>query len=218
MNNAKIILYLLIALIPLGLGAYLINRLQQPLAKDKPSPTKPIRNLLFVGDSLTAHKNSYADTIKDNVPGLIIKKIASVGKQTGWMKDELQKELSNNQNYDAVVIWGGVNDIYATNSVNKAKQNIQDMIKLAESIGAMPVLVTVIPTNTYPSSTAKTEQLTKELNDWIKSKSTLVVDANKLINNGAGGTRKDYLAADKLHLTDNAHATIGYDLYKKIIA
>ncbi len=175
-------------------------------------------SFLFIGDSLTAYSNSYADQLKQQYPNINIKKIAEVGKQTSWMLPQLQTELSSNK-YDVIAIWGGVNDIYATGSIANAESNLQQMYDLARNSGAKVVALTVNPTATYNLSTPKTTELTNALNNWINTNNSVdaVVDVNKLVNNGNDGTQLYYLQPDNLHLTDAGQQIIENDFVNKVI-
>lgn len=176
-------------------------------------------NLLFVGDSLTVYTNSFADQLKKQYPNINITKVASVGKQTSWMLPQLQQELLTGKKYNGIIFTGGVNDIYATNSIINAKSNLQKMYDIAKNSGALVIALNVLPTATYSLSNAKTTQLTNDLNSWIKSNKTvdILVDINSLLNNGKDGTKLEYLQPDKLHLNDLAHSVIKNELANKII-
>jgi len=176
-------------------------------------------NFLFIGDSLTAYNSSYADQLKQAYPDITIKKIAEVGKQTSWMLPQLQTELSDGTKYDVITIWGGVNDIYATNQIANAESNLQKMYDVAKESGAKVVALTIPPTATYNISTPQTTQLTNDLNNWINNNQTVdaVVDVNSLVNDGNDGTRPEYLQPDTLHLTDAAHAQIEKDFQNRVI-
>lgn len=172
------------------------------------------KRFLFIGDSLTLgfglDNFSYVDKLKEWFPGLVIKKIAVTGKQTGWMLQELQKELATGNKYDVITIWGGVNDIYAKKSIDETKKNLQNMYDLAKSAGAKVVALTTIPTRTYKISSSVTSGLTKMLDQWLKSNSSIdqLVDVNALVNDGKDGTKPEYLQKDHLHLSLPAQENI----------
>lgn len=191
---------------------------------DKKTPDVPrinpnSSNLLFVGDSLTVYTNSFADQLKKQYPNINITKVASVGKQTSWMLPQLQQELLTGKKYNGIIFTGGVNDIYATNSIINAKSNLQKMYDIAKNSGALVIALNVLPTATYSLSNAKTTQLTNDLNSWIRTNKTvdILVDINSLLNNGKDGTKLEYLQPDKLHLNDLAHSVIKNELANKII-
>lgn len=176
------------------------------------------KKFLFVGDSLTALDQSYADQLKQVCPNISISKIAKVGEKTDWMLSQLQAELNSNK-YDVISIWGGVNDIYATNSVSNAKGNLSQIYAMAKGSGAKVVALTVIPTATYTASTSQTTELTDDLNKWILSNNSLdaVIDANSILNDGNDGTKSEYLQADTLHINSTGHSFIMRDFVDKII-
>lgn len=170
------------------------------------------KRFLFIGDSLTEYSNSYADQLSAICPNINIKKISKVGEKTDWMLSQLQNELNNNT-YDVITIWGGVNDIYASNSIGNAQQNLQNMYDLASRSGAKVVALTVIPTATYNVSDNQKVRLTKDINNWIISNSSLdaIIDANYILNDGHDGTKAEYLQSDTLHITSLGHRIISED-------
>lgn len=215
--NRNTIYWLLPAILLIGLTVFIYFTFIKDKVMQKINPSGA--KILFVGDSLTAYNQSYADQIKSRFPSLEIKKIAEVGKQTGWMLNALINELSSGVNYDAIVIWGGVNDIYATGSIANAKINLQKMYELASSNEAKVIALDIIPTATYPASNDNANKLTRELNQWIKSnkKIAIEIDVYDIVGNGEGGTVSQYLQSDKLHLTTPAHALIADNFSNRVL-
>lgn len=206
-NETKLAIGVLVILTILGIQ-YLILRRLTGTAPPLNSPSlKKSKNILFLGDSLTAFQNSYADQLKSMKPELNIKKVAEVGKQTSWMLSK----LPNEQGYDTLVVWGGVNDIYARNNVSVAKQSLSTIFSIAKQNGAKVIAITVPPTGSYPLATSKTKQLTEDLNEWIIANAPQVIIVGDLI--GANGvTQPAYLQQDKLHLNAAGHAAIANKL------
>jgi len=159
---------------------------------------------LFVGDSITANASSYADQLKANNPEMVIKKIAKVGEKTDWMLDNLQKELSENK-YDAVVILGGINDIYAKGQISDAKLNLQKMYDLAHDKGAKVIGVTPPPTGTYSAWSEKKQELQEQLNAFVMKNPALdyKIDFYSLLSDGVN-QKKQYLT-DGLHPNATGH-------------
>lgn len=219
-KNTKLWLWFFIIVLTLGVVYILYKKFKRGKSLsifNKINPNNPT-NFLFVGDSLTAYSNSYADQLQQKYPNITIKKIAEAGKQTSWMLPQLQQELATGTKYDVIAIWGGVNDIYATGSIANAESNLQQMYDAAKATGAKVVALTVPPTATYNISTANTTQLTNNLNTWINNNNIVdaIVDVNSLVKDGNDGTQPQYLQPDTLHLTDLAHNAIADDFTKRI--
>lgn len=201
-----------------SLVAYLTRSRWLPVAKKLGGPLATCdHKFLFVGDSLTAYTQSYADQLKSICPQLRYTKVAKSGEKTDWMLTQLHNTLQT-EKPDVIIIWGGVNDIYARNSIALAKQNLTAMYDLAKSAGAKVVAVTIIPTRTYKNATDKTVSLSNELNTWIKGNGAIdaVVDANKALNNGNDGTKTEFLQADTLHLTPSGQASVMFKLREAV--
>lgn len=198
MKVTVIILMILIVVVVILLANYIVRE-QKKIATDTNN-----LNLLFVGDSYTDTPMSYANQLQKYLPQSNITKVASVGKQTGWMLENASADLSSGK-YSAVFILGGVNDIYATNSITDAKRNLQAMYTMAHNAGSKVVAITVAPTNGYELYDANKGKLTTELNAWIKQASDVdfVIDQYTLLSKN--GTQNTALfAQDKLHPTAQA--------------
>ncbi len=190
--------------------------------KPSPAPTKEPeatdKKILFVGDSLTAafgiDGKGYVDQLRLKRPDLDISRIAVTGKQTGWMLDQLKKELSAGRKYDVIGIWGGINDIYAKNSISEAKKNLQEMYDLAHKAGARVIAMNTIPSVAYKMSTPQKVKLTNDLNAWINTNPTkdALLDVNALVKDEKGATRSEYMQPDKLHLTESAQKQVASKL------
>jgi len=135
----KILAYSIIALTFLGLTSFVLVKTRKKKVRIK---NKNPKKILIVGDSQSAIKNDSGSAIKFTYPNILIKDfpdkqfdvLASVGKQTKWMLDNLPAKLSNK--YDRVYIYGGGNDMTSGVSVEKALSNIQKMADLANESGA----------------------------------------------------------------------------------
>ena len=163
---------------------------------------KPIKSILFIGDSNTVASYSYADKLKNMFPGLSIKKIAQVGEKTDWMYKQLIDEL-NKSSYDLVAILGGSNDIYALNSIDSAKENLNNMYRFAKSKGSQVLAITPPNKDFYVNKTDQKQVLLDSLNDWIKNNPNkdYFVDFHKITDD-----KSFFSSADGyLHANSNAH-------------
>lgn len=129
---------LLIALI--GLGFVLTSKAKgvKSVKLKNPKPKK----LLFVGDSVTAIKNyktggaiksTYPNIVKSQLEpkGIKVDVLAKGGETTLWMKKELDNLLNNNK-YDRVYIYGGIND--AWNNSIKPQTTLDNIIAMVNAI------------------------------------------------------------------------------------
>lgn len=214
-------LFLVVLIIAILIVSILLYNkfLKKGKSLSKDSKVDCSKRFLFVGDSLTQFNQSYADQLSQICPGISITKIAKSGQKTDWMLNALKDELNANQ-YDVISIWGGVNDIYAKNSIAEAQSNLQQIYNIAKQTGAKVVGLTVIPTSTYLSSTAQTTRLTTDLNRWIQNNNSLdaVIDTNSLLNDNNNGTKPEYLQTDTLHINSSGQNVIMNDFVRKIIS
>ena len=101
-------------------------------------------------------------------PDLVIKKIAKNGANTNWMRQELDKELINNE-YDYVSILAGSNDIYGGLSMNTTKNNLDYMYKLSHDKGSKVLAITPPNKNFYTKKTEQNQRELSELVGWIRN-------------------------------------------------
>lgn len=234
-NNEKVFLCVLAGATVVGIGVLAYSKRNKVRSVGADTSVAPVvinkgnvsasvaddkRSLLFVGDSLTSGyglgDKSFVDKIKNDHPEVDVRKVAVMGKQTGWMLSKLKDELSSGGKYDTVIIWGGINDIYATNSISEAKNNLQRMFELCRKYGAKVVCLNVIPTGGYKPSTKEKKRLTEELNSWIKANRLvdIVYDVNSVVGDGGGFVKSGYLQKDSLHLTDLAQSKVSQDIFR----
>lgn len=167
-------------------------------------------SLLFIGDSITVSNSSYADYIIAQCPGIRYKKIAQVGKQTGWMLDELTKELQINK-YDGIFILGGTNDIYAGTNVNIILNNLYNLFSRAKQSGATVIGIGP-PSIQFNNPDSSKVQAYNRILDMERNNSDLdyFFDFSKFTN--APGD----FAADKVHPTATANFNLGKSIYEKV--
>jgi len=109
------------------------------------------RNILFVGDSITAAKDfSYPYLIKKRRNDLSIDVVAKSGMTTTWMLTNLRSHLfSSLKKYEKIYIFGVVNDAFNNLRFDTSIKNIQDMVNLAIANNAKPYVVLGINPNGY---------------------------------------------------------------------
>lgn len=172
--------------------------------------------LLFIGSSSTAGSDSYADYLKELWPEIEITKVAEVGVQTGWMLENAIG-LIQTVSYDAIIIFGGLNDIYATGSVSSAKSNLQSIYNAANDNGAITIGITLQPTHYYESYTDAKGTLTVDLNSWISKNTSLdyVIDLFSMTSiNGIQDTT--FFQPDNLHLITYTHQLLAGEIDNKV--
>ena len=135
---------IIISLSTLVLGSivYLsVNKSKNPKSKLK---NKNPKRILIAGDSQSVIKNDDGKNITFTYPNILIKNfpnikfdvLASVGKNSAWLLNNLPNQLKK-QNYDRIYIYIGGND--TSNSSIKLEttlSNIQKMVDLGNKNGA----------------------------------------------------------------------------------
>jgi lysophospholipase L1-like esterase len=101
---------------------------------------KPKKRILFIGDSLTCYTGGWQHQFAKGL-GYDYINISSVGKRTDWMLKTLRQHFYTHPKYDLVVIYGGVNDAFASVSPSKVVYNIQEMVYECESHNIESVVI-----------------------------------------------------------------------------
>ncbi len=168
---------------------------------------------LFIGDSTTAGASSYADKLKENCPDISIKKLAKSGEKTDWMLDQFNEEIKTGVKYDVITILGMSNDIFARQSIDKTKVNLQAMYDKAKQMGAKVVAITA-PNKSFYSATKEIHRtLINELTDWIKNNKSVDV----FIDLGAMSSDQKLFASDNQHLNGTGHEMLKNEFVKKVL-
>jgi lysophospholipase L1-like esterase len=125
-----------------AIGVYYAGKKLNIFSKsNKINKNKVLKNILFVGDSMTAGINtSYSYLIKNQLSDKNVDILAQVGKQTSWMLQNLQTQFEKQQ-YDRVYIWGGVNDIASGISKEQATANVQAMVDMINTQGGEAIVI-----------------------------------------------------------------------------
>jgi lysophospholipase L1-like esterase len=110
------------------------------LALSLVSFTSPQKRILFVGDSLTSYSNGWQDAV-GRAMGIDYDVLARDGKRTSWMLKALEEQLADDSEYDAVIIYGGINDSFSYVNSSTTIDNIQSMVDLCNRLRIKPIVV-----------------------------------------------------------------------------
>lgn len=103
-------------------------------------PNKDVK-ILFIGDSLTCYSNGWQHTVAKGM-GMGYVNISKGGKRTDWMLKTLRNYLENGLHHNTLVIYGGINDSFASTKESTTINNIQSMVNLG-NLYEMEVIVIV---------------------------------------------------------------------------
>lgn len=117
------------------------------------TPTK----VLFIGDSITAYRGGWQDEYCQ-ATNKSCTNLAKNGMRTKWMLNTLKDHLKDNSDYNVIIIYGGINDIFTHIKVDSAIRNVQRMVDLANEYNIKPVVIIGYNSNNLMQNT------------WIKDK------------------------------------------------
>lgn len=130
--------------------------------------TSSEEKILFVGDSLTAYRGGWQHQLA-RLRHAEYDNISKGGKRTKWMLKELKKQLSETNEYDEVIIYGGINDSFSYVSEDETIQNIQEMVYLVKSVRAVPIVIVGYNPQRVINSTIYSDEVeTRCRNRYIK--------------------------------------------------
>jgi len=96
---------------------------------------------LFIGDSHTANKTGWGwQSIVCKETGMIETNLAIGGKQTSWMIQIVNSNVSSK--YDYCFIYGGSNDYFGSVPTEKIISNIQRMVDTCNTRKVTPIVLT----------------------------------------------------------------------------
>jgi lysophospholipase L1-like esterase len=207
-NNQKIkaaIAVLASSIIVVG-GVFFIRK--KNAKKRVKDAAKQIRKVLLVGDSQTAPNWSYGNILANNL-GWQVEKIAQSGKQTSWMKQELFRR--GLENIDAVIIFGGGNDI-SSNKRIAAEKNLQDMYLFVREAGKTLIAISPVSKEFSPLHSASQKSENLELSKFVMNNNlpSFKINATTELNS------LNYFSSDKIHLNQNGHKALAKIIYQKI--
>jgi len=105
---------------------------------------------------------------------------------------------------DVVVVWGGINDLGAAQSLERVMEKLTKLYTICGEIGATPVVCTLTPTrHTSPNM--------RHLNEMIKTQASengmILADLFIALSDGDGNLRQEY-SDDGTHLTQAGYRRV----------
>lgn len=104
-------------------------------------PSKKDVRILYIGDSLTCYSNGWQHTVAKGM-GMGYVNISKGGKRTDWMLKTLRNYLENGPHHNTLIIYGGINDSFASTKESTTINNLQSMVDLG-NLHDMEVIVIV---------------------------------------------------------------------------
>jgi lysophospholipase L1-like esterase len=123
-------------------------------------PSKKDVKILFIGDSLTCYTNGWQHTVAKGM-GMGYVNISKGGKRTDWMLKTLRNYLENGPHHNTLIIYGGINDSFASTKESTTINNLQSMINLGNQYEMEVIIIVgydpnrVIKKTVYDYSTTK---------------------------------------------------------------
>ncbi len=136
-----------------------------------------------IGDSITVdeiYPKKLQDLLRQQYPDAEVYSHGHGGDTTIAISGRFEDDILNNpHNYNTVIIQGGVNDIASSFNIESiTKSNLRKMYDLAIQKNKKVIALTILPWGSFYSNKPEKETFekkTKELNDWMKQQSDIIV-------------------------------------------
>jgi lysophospholipase L1-like esterase len=126
-------------------------------------PSKDVK-ILFIGDSLTCYTNGWQHTVSKGM-GMGYVNISKVGKRTDWMLKTLQNYLENGPHHNTLIIYGGINDSFASTKESTTINNLQTMVNLGNLYEMEVIVIVGYDPNRVIKKTVYNDSVTKVCRD-----------------------------------------------------
>lgn len=192
-------------------------------APSQSSPTNQrVSSIAIIGDSLSVKTNYSYGTILNKTYGIpTIDSYAVVGAQTSGMDSQLNNVFSSGINYQYIIVFGGVNDLYIGKSAASIESRLQllyDKIR-GQNKGIKVIAVSILPWKNYKNGNQDQTE-TKRLNNWIQTSAQNVdisVNAYDQYNNpNDDGALKQEYTSDGLHLNGAGQRKLADIIYSQL--
>lgn len=168
-------------------------------------------NVLFLGNSQTANTSGYVEKLEKHCKNSNFTKVAKVGAKSDWILNEYKNLAAQGKKYDWVSVMIGGNDIFARLSIDKTKQNLQELFELANKNGSKIMFISSPSKKFYDKSTPRHIELAMELENWVKE--------NKLVNVfipiAEVTAKKNLFRSDMLHINNEGQEIVFKEILKK---
>lgn len=188
---------------------------------------QPVGSVLFVGDSITAIESNgkpvtstYPNIIKSELSpkGVKVDVVAQGGKRTDWILSNLTEKLKTNK-YDRIYIYGGINDMFSSVSIESALENIQKMVDLIKRKGAEAYVIIGYDAKTFmDENKLKPTSFVPTKAGMVKLKNKYIEFQNSIPNAIKGATIvgkfniPSSMTNDAIHPTSSGQKIIASDL------
>ena len=177
---------------------------------------KDKKNVLFIGDSFSSTPGiTWNYRLAARHPEWDVTHIAGMGRKTDWMLENLKSELKNKK-YDLVFIWGGINDIFSEQDINKPLNNLSAMAIITIGMNATPIIFSgydiasvMTDDKLKPTPSCDKSCMLKSKDNMIKFQNILErnfkIPGGKVINRTYDSRIK---ANDGIHIGSDGHSAI----------
>jgi len=161
--------------------------------------------ILFIGDSLTCYQNGWQSTVAKGM-GMGYVNISKGGKRTDWMLKTLDNYLKNGPHHNTLVIYGGINDSFASTKESTTINNIQSMVDLGNLYEMEVIVIVGYDPNKVIRKTVYADNVTKVCRDrYVKLQNKMQerLTGCKIVPMDTTVTYQD--SGDGIHLKSSGH-------------
>ena len=117
---------------------------------------------------------------------------------------------------EAVVIWGGINDLFIGRSPQSVVDNLIRICDKCIGIGSRPVLCSLSHSRSYLTISERVNETNRLLKHYCKVKGVVYVDINSAISDNDGRLQGKY-SDDGTHLSALGYSEVAKAIFKVIV-
>lgn len=173
------------------------------------------QKVLFIGDSLTAYQFGW-QSIVSKEKRYDATNLAKINMKTDWMLETLTTHLKKNREYNRIIIYGGINDIFSGETALHTAQNIQKIVNLCNSYKIEPIVIVGYGGKKLLHDTWISDKVLEEKirNEYALYQEMLLMTHDCKIIPTANLLSTD--AQDGIHMTMNGHKKFAKHVLKSL--
>ncbi|MBD3206892.1 hypothetical protein GF319_11205 [Candidatus Bathyarchaeota archaeon] len=186
--------------------------------------------ILALGDSLTRgfqihpeYRNPiytpYTDYLQSRLLGsgknVVVLNEGIDGDTTSGMLERFNRSVVP-EKPDFVIIWAGINDIYAGVSINQICENLKELFTRTINIPSIPFLCSLSPAHSESRLNDKIKRLNHLIQKTCYEKKIIFIDLYEELSDKSGNLLQEY-SSDGVHLSQMGYKIVAETIYRTLI-
>jgi acyl-CoA thioesterase-1 len=118
---------------------------------------------------------------------------------------------------DYVIIWAGINDLYAGREPRQVMENLTRLYARALETGSKPIACTLTPTEADDGMNARIKELNALITEYCDDKGIMIVDLFSSLA-GPDGRLNPLYSDDGVHLSPQGYAAVARTVFDEVVS